>query len=542
MSTEDERRPPQEPPSTESARGERTDDDNLGSPPPVVNREGGDDGDPLARLLSALFDGTGGLIETRVIEDRKGGSLVDRRWHGSAEDLRADQVRLLSLSEAKRAGTFFGVLPRRAVGVGTAADVLAGHVAWVDIDFRDFPGGEAEARKRLAEFPVPPSAVVRSGHGLHGYWLLRELEEPETLSRLSEGLAQALGGDHAFDAARILRLPGTVNWKDPEHPVPVEIEFLDEGRACNRSEIEEAIAAYAPKPEARASARSAGTEGAARIDGPLDPQILAMIDRKVRIRTLFEGTGKPELDKDGRRLDTTSSGYDFSVALALCKAGIVDPVILGNALWNRPDEAAKAKGLDYINRTVEKVLERFEEFQKDDDDVEIDFVVEGVRVFASVPPVHELTIAGKSLTLKTPELLSRDSFTVAFVNVHRRVPTLPKRWADQVNVWLAQAELVEQPPEASDEHALREAVLRVIDDMPVGEESKDLDHGKALVFECGTKAFRVEALLKLLHDDWPHVRRNELCRVLREVGFDSSPRKVGADRVQVRVWHRKGAS
>ena len=52
----------------------------------------------------------------------------------------------------------------------------AAHCHWltalyVDADFKLL--GEVETRRRLAEFPMPPSIVVNSGGGLHPYWLLR---------------------------------------------------------------------------------------------------------------------------------------------------------------------------------------------------------------------------------------------------------------------------------------------------------------------------------------------------------------------------------
>ena len=122
-------------------------------------------------------------------------------------------MRLCDLAAARHTGVFFGVLPRSAHGAGTAADIIDGLVAWVDLDFKDFAGGEAEARKRLAEFPLQPTIIVRSGHGLHAYWLLSEPASPQELSDHSRRLALVLGGDKAFDAPRLLRLPGTANRK-----------------------------------------------------------------------------------------------------------------------------------------------------------------------------------------------------------------------------------------------------------------------------------------------------------------------------------------
>jgi hypothetical protein len=481
-----------------------------------------------------------GFIEVRLIEDRKGGALVERQWYPSAQELIDDLPRLWDLAAARVAAVFFGVLPRRERGKGKAEDTIASSVAWADLDFKDYAGGEAEARKRLAEFPLQPTLVVCSGHGLHAYWLLREPAPPAELSDLSRQLANALGGDHAFDAARILRLPGTANRKDPAHPTLVVIEALDPARAYNSTELVDVLGMFAESSSAGANP-GPRQDGDRRITRPLYPLILGLLGNQ-RLRSIFEGTGKPELRDDGKPYDRSSSGYDFSLVLALRRKGVKDADQLGNALWNRPDGAAREKGIDYIRRTVDEALKRFDQFEdeREEEDAEIDFVVEKVRVFASVPPVHEILIAGKSITLTTSQLLSRDSFTLAFVNTHRRVPTLPKRWSEQVNTWLAEAEIVEQPPEASDEHALREAVQRVIADLPVGEEVGDLDHGKAVLLEGGAKAFKVDPVLKLLLEDWKGLKRNDLCRVLKDLGYESLPRKVGQERAQARAWAPRG--
>jgi hypothetical protein len=129
---------------------------------------------------------------------------------------------------------------------GKAEDAVAGAAAWIDLDFKDFPGGEAEARSRLAAFPIQPSIVVRSGHGLHAYYLLREPESPNR-SRRSPGRWRARSaattrstprGFCDFRARRIGRTPNT--------PVQVEIEVLDRNRCYNLSEIREAVDLVAP--------------------------------------------------------------------------------------------------------------------------------------------------------------------------------------------------------------------------------------------------------------------------------------------------------
>ena len=99
---------------------------------------------------------------------------------------------------------------------------------------------------------------------------------------------------------------------------------------------------------------------------------------------------------------------------------------------------------------------------------------------------------------------------------------------------LAKAEVVEQPPEASDEPALREAVEDVVENLPPGSEALDLKHGKALELESGRRIFKPESVMRALREDFPMLRRHELCRVLKDIGFDTGVHSVEGK--PVRAW------
>lgn len=108
---------------------------------------------------------------------------------------------------------------------------------YLDLDCgagKGFPT-KKEAVKELGRFisetKLPfPNILVDSGHGIHCYWAL-----DTTISRAEwQPLADALKllcKTHRFavddpitgDAARILRVPGTTNWKDPQNPIPCRV-------------------------------------------------------------------------------------------------------------------------------------------------------------------------------------------------------------------------------------------------------------------------------------------------------------------------------
>lgn len=110
---------------------------------------------------------------------------------------------------------YFGVAPRRAdAGPGGKANVACVGAVWADLDADVEP---EEGQARIRQFPIEPSAWVRSGHGYHAYWLLSEMVGPEgfeRIERLNKAIAAMTGSDKAVsDVSRIMRMPGTFNWK-----------------------------------------------------------------------------------------------------------------------------------------------------------------------------------------------------------------------------------------------------------------------------------------------------------------------------------------
>jgi hypothetical protein len=130
---------------------------------------------------------------------------------------------------------FFGIATRDGKG-GTKDNIIHIPALWCDVDFRY--NDRKNFRKKLKEFQFPPSIKVFSGGGYHLYWILREpLEKTHIfeLEDINRRIATALDGDqNACDAARILRVPWTLNYKyDPPKMVKVrkiesiEYEFKD---------------------------------------------------------------------------------------------------------------------------------------------------------------------------------------------------------------------------------------------------------------------------------------------------------------------------
>lgn len=185
---------------------------------------------------------------------------------------------------------------------GGSNDVVCLPAVHVDLDIRhsihqatNLPASEDEALSLLKELP-PSSMLVRSGHGLHSYWLL---EKPWLLNSSedrinAESLARdfqrfvkeransvGLHVDSTFDLARVLRLPGTTNHK--EEPVPVQLLRVDASHRYRPDDLREALCsgstatrtASPATQESRAAAPSARSYSAGQL--PLSEQIHQLI-------------------------------------------------------------------------------------------------------------------------------------------------------------------------------------------------------------------------------------------------------------------------
>ena len=133
---------------------------------------------------------------------------------------------------AARTDVYVGAALRaRAAGGRDAID--RSHLAFVEIDAGD-------ALTRLADFAHPPTMIITSGtpgHA-HAYWTLSTPVVVPQLERANRQLGHHLGGDLAsVDAARILRPPGTWNYKHSP-PAPVKLVELD---PTHRYQLEELV-------------------------------------------------------------------------------------------------------------------------------------------------------------------------------------------------------------------------------------------------------------------------------------------------------------
>jgi hypothetical protein len=171
------------------------------------------------------------------------GQPMRRRFYADPVEAARDAV-ALGLHEE----VYAGVAPRLGEH-GTKASVTRLRALWADLDIT--AGYTYTSRiEQLTELTYHHSILVWTGGGWHAYWLLRDpAEGPDELDRAEYAMrriAEGLQGDPVHDRSRILRVPGTFNWKSGE-PRPVVIEDYYPDRRNGLEELEAMVEALPGK-------------------------------------------------------------------------------------------------------------------------------------------------------------------------------------------------------------------------------------------------------------------------------------------------------
>jgi hypothetical protein len=203
------------------------------------------------RFFATLADGlpTRWLLELRALAQRP--KRVLRRWLPLSAIAAA--ARWCVQQSHDELDVYGGVQPRRVLKGGASA-VAALVTLYVDLDCG--PGkrlcDKADALshlQRLAVLGLQPSMLVDSGNGFHAYWPLREPLEREERPAWRHAMLALAGALHAdpsvADLPRILRVPGTLNWKDRSNPKPVRLLELDTRRRFTLLDFDDLLPAHA---------------------------------------------------------------------------------------------------------------------------------------------------------------------------------------------------------------------------------------------------------------------------------------------------------
>ena len=253
----------------------------------------------------------------------------------------------------------------------------------IDLDLKSDAHGNKPLPATIADAlsivpqELPPTIVIATGNGAHAWWLLKEPQMFESSQERAEGarvvarwhtmlrLRAAAKGwvyDRLSDLARVLRIAGTLNHKDPAHPKAVEIHSRSE-RFYNLSDFEEFLDdAAVPDPDEEDRAACEWKERFA--DTPLRVDPRAIIPQEKLDAWMDAGNSDARTVLRFRNTwnrqrhdlaDQSGSGYDLALACFGLEAGLTEQGIVDLICHHRRVHNLRARTrLDYYQRTIAK--------------------------------------------------------------------------------------------------------------------------------------------------------------------------------------------
>jgi len=238
----------------------------------------------------------------------------------------------------------------------TASNVSLGTTVWADVDSKDFQGGKDEAWSRVSSLKPFPSIVVDTGNGFHLYWLLSGLFDANDVSAICRRVGVWVGGDQVFDKARILRLPGTMNWKEQRNPKMARIIHFDDSVRYTLDDFDHYPVVNHPVPPHMANVSLSNNVPSVNIDE---------LRKKFLDTKLYDKIMAPNLDVYKRIIGTSKaksrSETDMHICCQLIKSGISHDEIVSIFQSLPCGDKFRQKGrqgISYLRHTLEAAHQR----------------------------------------------------------------------------------------------------------------------------------------------------------------------------------------
>jgi hypothetical protein len=292
-----------------------------------------------------------------------GDKLKESHWFTTSEAA----ATFLDRVAARRVNFYVGVgLSPKDYGLNARClkkDITGIAGMFLDIDIqspehkkKNLPSTIEEAKTLLTAIELQPTYIIHSGHGLQAWWLFREVwtfdsaterADAEQLEKrfiyFFKAAAKQRGWDvdSVFNLDRVLRVPGTTNYKGT--PVPVDVLERNEVR-WNPSDFEEILPEIA-KDTTQAQTVKDDLQLNASADPPFD---------KFQLLVEVEPRFKQSWDRDRKDFqDQSASTYDMSLARFASNAGWSDQEITNLLIASRRKHGDELKlRQDYYQRTI----------------------------------------------------------------------------------------------------------------------------------------------------------------------------------------------
>jgi len=226
---------------------------------------------------------------------------------------------------------------------GTEADTYGTALLHVDLD----PDGSEDWRERILDelrrFEPRPSGIEDSGRGFYAFWRIPWTTDWQRVKRVNKWLAVQLGGDHCWDTARVLRLPGTFNPRAQRYAEILEHRLgqyeLDAFGEADLTPQEKRVGEYTVQPEPL----------------PLDLEArIQVTSQKLWDRIDSEATARAAgAVLRGDRKGVDRSRNDQTIAITLLRMGLTEGQVY--SILTHPTWFSGAKFRDTHNESYVKV-------------------------------------------------------------------------------------------------------------------------------------------------------------------------------------------
>jgi hypothetical protein len=444
---------------------------------------------------------------------------------------------------------------------------------WADLDLKSdahpkaaLPATIEEAIKILPE-QLPPTFVIRTGNGAHAWWLFREPlifasdEERRDAGNLAlrwQSLLRLNAAGHGWsfdrlaDLARVLRVPGTQNCKNPSSPKPVEI-FTQTDRRYNPSDLAEYLEDQ-EIPDAETQERAAQAWKAKFADKPLavDPSATVSDELLGRYMDSDPRFKKTWLRQREDLKDQSQSGYDLALANFGFENGLSEEQVVELIIHHRRIHSQRPRTrLDYFQRTIAKAFRRNEDIaapvevpgqpapQRPDTATARALLCEQISNAIGVRVLRIVKIGGQEPTYRVEleatkvgfasvdKLVGQQSFRMKIASaVEHLVPRIPGKVWDRVAQMMLNALTVEDGGDESDlVGAAKMYVERYLSETPfidAEEEQPYQTRFKPAVYE-GQIAIRSHDLQQHINKAWGENRAiKEVTAMLSALGASST--------------------
>ena len=304
-----------------------------------------------------------------------------KTFHPGDEDRMADWIHRNNVEERCHIYFMLNTPTRDLDSKAKKADVhemIGGHV---DVDAKKVPAALTDAEKgehydrereaaaaKVGNYHPVPSLTIDSGGGAQGVWLFDEplyiggniaaAEEAEAYNQ--QFIADLDGDASCFNLDRVLRLPGTINWKDGDGRTPRLARLISPPEGVTPPVYP--LSAFTPAP--RRDAAPAAGQARVQLDA-LPPRLrdLDELPAAVTPRTrmlIVQGDDPDDEERYASRSEVT-----FAVCTELVRAGCDDDTIA--AVLLDPDHGisahtlAQKRSLDYATRQIMRARAEDEE-------------------------------------------------------------------------------------------------------------------------------------------------------------------------------------